>query len=324
MEYGYTLMSEEHGPVELVGVARDAEAAGFSFVVQSDHFHPWVPEQEHSPNAWVTLGAVAQATSEVRLQTFVTCPFLRYHPAVVAQQAATLACLAEGRFTLSLGAGERLNEHVVGRGWPPVDVRHEMLAESAQVIRLLWSGGYQSFRGRHVTLEDARIFDLPDGLPPIAIAVSGGASLQIAIEHADELVATEPASELVSQFRDAKGADAIATTQLPVCFSSDASSGLETARQYFRWSALGWKVQAELPNPVNFDAASAQVRPDDLQDTIPTGPDPQPYVDAVKKMRDAGFDRLAFVQVGPDQRQFFDFWDSELRDALRELEPAGV
>src|SRR4051812_3215188 len=110
-------MTEEHGPVELVQLAKRSEAAGFDFLVQSDHFHPWVPEQRHAPNAWALMGAVAASTSTIRLQTFVTCPIIRYHPAIVAQQAATVACLAENRFTLSVGAGERLNEHVVGRGW---------------------------------------------------------------------------------------------------------------------------------------------------------------------------------------------------------------
>ena len=249
----------------------------------------------------------------------MTCPFLRYHPAVVAQQAATLACLSGGRFTLGVGAGERLNEHVVGRGWPPVDVRHEMLRESLEVIRALWSGGYHSFRGSHIVLEDARLFDLPDEPIPLAMAVSGRESLAVALDHADELIGTEPLPELIDEFRAAKGQTAGACTQLPVAWAADDESALTTAQRMFRWSALGWKVQAELPNPVNFDAAAQTVRPEDLAESIPHGPDVQRYVDAVRTMRDAGFDRLAFVQVGPDQDGFFRFWNDELRDALTEL-----
>src|SRR6478609_4255427 len=228
-------MSEEHGPTDLVRIAEEAEDRGFDLLVQSDHFHPWVPEQEHSPNCWVTLGAVAQATRTIDLRTFVTCPFLRYHPAIVAQQAATLACLSDGRFTLGVGAGERLNEHVVGRGWPPVDVRHEMLREALEVIALLWGGGYQSYRGQHVTMEDARLFDLPDEPIPVAMAVSGPASLAIAVDHADELIA---------EFRAVKGAAARACTQLPVVWAQKADDALQTAHRMFRWSALGWKVQS--------------------------------------------------------------------------------
>jgi len=319
VHYGYTLMSEEHGPVELVRIAQEAEDRGFELLVQSDHFHPWVPEQQHSPNCWVTLGAVAQATTSIALRTFVTCPFLRYHPAIVAQQAATLACLSDGRFTLGVGAGERLNEHVVGRGWPPVDVRHEMLGESLDVISMLWSGGYQSYRGAHITLEDARLFDLPEDPISIAIAVSGPESLEIALAHADELIATEPVPALIGEFRAAKGAAAGACTQLPVVWAPTADAALETAHRMFRWSRLGWKVQAELPNPVNFDAAAQTVRPEDLADTIAHGPDVETYVQAVQRMADAGFDRLAFVQVGEDQAGFMRFWTDELQPALRDV-----
>lgn len=316
MELGYTLMGEEHGPRELVEIAVEAEARGFDFLVASDHFHPWVPEQEHSPAVWSVLGAVAQATSRVGLQTLVTCPILRYHPAIVAQAAATIACLSDNRFRLGLGAGERLNEHVVGLGWPAAEERHLRLREAIDVIRLLWQGGYQSYRGEFVRLEDARVFDLPSEPIPIAVAVSGEESLQLAIDHADELVATEPLGDLVEQFRAAKGARASAVTQIPVCWAADQETGRATAHRQFRWSALGWKVQAELPNPVNFDAASQTVRPDDLAEAIPAGPDVQPYVDAVERSRAAGFDRICFVQVGEDQRGFFDFWSNELQPAL--------
>jgi G6PDH family F420-dependent oxidoreductase len=316
MKFGYTLMSEEHGPKELVEVAQRAEDAGFEFLVQSDHFHPWVPEQQHSPNCWTTLGAVAQATSTIGLQTFVTCPILRYHPAIVAQQAATLGCLSDGRFTLSVGAGERLNEHVVGRGWPPVDQRHEMLGEALDIIGALWNGGYQSYRGEHFTLEDARLFDLPDERIRIAVAVSGPESLRIALAHGDELIATQPVPDLIEAFRKDKGADAPATTQLPVSWGTDRDAALESAHRLFRWSALGWKVQSELPNPVNFEAASQFVRPEDLGDTIPHGPDVEPYVQAAERMADAGFDRIAFVQIGDDQAGFLRFWRQELQPTL--------
>lgn len=313
--YGYTLMSEEHDPRELVDIARTAEGLGFDFLVASDHYHPWVPEQQHSPYAWTVLGAVAAVTERVELATLVTCPILRYHPVVVAQKAATMAVLSEGRFTLGVGAGERLNEHVVGRGWPPADVRHEMLGEAVHIMKLLWQGGYQSWRGEHFTVEDARVFDLPDTPVPVAVAGSGPASVQLAVEHGDALVATEPDADLVGRYAGAGGTGET-WGQIPVCWNADAEKGLELAHQQFRWSALGWKVQAELPNPVNFDAAARTVRPEDLAGSIPTGPDLEPYVEAARAWTDAGFTRIAFLQVGPDQDGFFSFWDRELRDAL--------
>src|SRR3954454_19135698 len=159
--YGYTLWSEGHDPRELVRQAVVAEEAGFDFLVMSDHYHPWLPGQSHSGFAWSMLGAVAQATESIDLATMVSCPIIRYHPAIIAQGAATIGVLSEGRFTLGVGAGERLNEHVVGAGFPAADIRQEMLAEAIEIFRLLWSGGYQSFRGRYFTVEDAQVFDLP-------------------------------------------------------------------------------------------------------------------------------------------------------------------
>ena len=172
-KFGYSLMCEEHHPSDLVADGGRAEAAGMDFLTISDHFHPWLYSHEHSPYAWSVLGALAATTRDVRLVSLVTCPFLRYHPAIVAQKAATVAAMSGGRFDLGLGAGENLNEHVVGRGWPPVRIRHEMLAESVEVITRLWEGGYHSFDGAHVRVDDARIFTLPDAPPPLHIAVSG-------------------------------------------------------------------------------------------------------------------------------------------------------
>src|SRR4051812_33368619 len=151
--FGYTLMTEQSAPRDLVRYAVAAEEAGFDFEVSSDHYSPWLTEQGHAPYAWTVLGAVAQATSRVDLMTYVTCPTMRYHPAVVAQKAATLQSLAEGRFTLGLGAGENLNEHVIGQGWPAVGIRQEMLVEAVEIIRALHSGELTDYRGDHFDVE---------------------------------------------------------------------------------------------------------------------------------------------------------------------------
>ena len=194
--FGYTLMTEQAGPRELVRYAAEAERAGFDFEVTSDHYFPWLDEQGHSPNAWVTLGAVAQATERVDLMTYVTCPTMRYHPAVVAQQAATVQLLSDNRFTLGLGAGENLNEHVVGRGWPPVNVRHEMLVEAVQIISALFDGGYGNFSGDHFRVDSAKLWDLPDIRVPIAVAVSGDQSVRRFAPLADAMIAVEPEATL--------------------------------------------------------------------------------------------------------------------------------
>src|SRR5690349_3520440 len=153
--YGYKLMSEEHGPSDLVRNASRAEKAGFDFVAISDHFHPWLSSQGHSPAAWTVLGAVAAQTERVGLVTAVTCPTIRYHPATVAQSAATLAILSNGRFTLGLGSGENLNEHVVDHGWPSPRERQDMLADAVEIIERLWEGEEVSHDGPYFSIDRA-------------------------------------------------------------------------------------------------------------------------------------------------------------------------
>ena len=169
-EIGYALSSEEHAPADLVRYARLAEERGFTYALISDHFHPWTDRQGQSPFVWSVIGAIAEATERLRLGTGVTCPTIRIHPAIIAQAAATAAALMPGRFFLGVGTGENLNEHILGDRWPEGRVRLEMLEEAIEVIRLLWQGGYQSHHGTHYTVEQARLYTLPDEPPPIMVA----------------------------------------------------------------------------------------------------------------------------------------------------------
>ena len=317
VEIGYTLMGEQRGPRQLVDDAVLAEQAGFDFLVASDHYSPWLEVQGHSPYVWTVLGAVAQATSTVPFMTYVTCPILRYHPAVVAQKAATLQLLSEGRFSLGLGAGEQLNEHVVGKGWPPVDVRHAMLTEAVEVIRELWSGGFTNYRGTHFTVESAKLYDVPEELPRIGIAASGRQSTGLAASHGDYLIATEPKAEILSSYRDAGGTGE-AVGQFGVCYG-EPDKALQTLHEQFRWMGLGWKVNSELPGTSAFDSASQFVRPEDMAASSAWGTDVEPYVEKVKAFVDAGFSRVALVQVGPDQAAFCEWFATTLKPVLAEL-----
>jgi len=177
---GYTLMCEQSGPKELVSSVTAAEGAGFEFAVISDHYAPWLDAMGHSPYAWSVLGAAAQATESIGLMTFVTCPIKRYHPVVIAQKAATMASLSDGRFTLGLGAGENLNEHVTGGGWPPVNLRHAMLEEAVEIIRDLFDGGYVNHQGDHFQVDSDKLWDRPEVRTPIGIALSGRQSCALA------------------------------------------------------------------------------------------------------------------------------------------------
>jgi G6PDH family F420-dependent oxidoreductase len=322
MQLGYTMMTEQAGPTDLVDHVVAAEAAGFDFAVCSDHFFPWLPEMGHSPHAWTTLGAAAHATSRIPLMTYVTCPTFRYHPTVVAQQAATLQLLSGGRFTLGLGAGENLNEHIVGGGWPGADVRQEMLVEAIHIIRDLFDGGYVNFRGEHFDVESAKLWDLPDQRVPIGVAVSGAQSTAIAGELADLMIAVEPEPELGEQFDAAGGAGKPRVGQMPISFGTDKAAAVTRAHSLFRWFGLGWKVNAELPGPPAFDAASSFVREDDVAEGIPCGDDVDAVLTAAKEYADAGFTQLALVQIGGDQQAPFIEWAQQtLMPAWREAFP---
>jgi G6PDH family F420-dependent oxidoreductase len=226
--FGYTLMTEQSGPKELVGYAVDAEEAGFDFEVSSDHYSPWLTTQGHAPYAWTLLGAVAQATSRVELATYVTCPTMRYHPAVVAQKAATMQLLSDGRFILGLGSGENLNEHVVGEGWPPVAQRQDMLEEAVQIIRELHTGELVTWEGDYFRVDSARIWDAPEGGVPIGLAVSGDASIERFAPLGDHLIAVEPDASLVTGWAEARGPSAPQSRtigQIPISWDPDDRGG---------------------------------------------------------------------------------------------------
>ena len=318
MHLGYTMLCEQAAPKQLVGDLARAEETGFDFSVISDHYFPWLEEQGHSPYAWSVLGAAAQASSRIGLMTFVTCPTMRYHPAVVAQKAATMGLLSDGRFTLGLGAGENLNEHVVGRGWPSADVRHTMLAEAAEVIGLLFDGGYVNYAGTHVTVDSAKLYDLPAQRVPVAIAASGKRSATLAAEHGDAMIAVEPDAGVVSAFEAAGGSGRPRYGQIPVCYGPDADEAREYAAKSWGWAAPGWKVMSELPGPASFEAYAELLRPAEIVAQVPCGPDLGPYLKAVRAYADAGFTHVALVQIGAErQRDFFEFAEAELLPALR-------
>jgi G6PDH family F420-dependent oxidoreductase len=319
--FGYTMMCEQSGPRQLVRDVRQAEEAGFDFSVISDHYQPWLDSQGHSPYAWSVLGAAANATERIGLMTYVTCPTIRYHPAVVAQKAATMQILSGNRFRLGLGAGENLNEHVVGKGWPSVGVRHGMLEEAIDVIAALFDGeGTVNHRGRYFDVETAKLWDLPDERVQIGVAVSGRDSCALAGRKADLMIGTEPKRELGEMFDEAGGAGKPRVGQIAVCYDPDEQAGVRRAHDQFRWFGFGWRVNADLPNPEGFDAAARFVTPEDVAGSIACGPDVGRHVEAVKPYLDAGFDEVAFVQIGAESQQPFIEWAGrELLPALRSL-----
>jgi G6PDH family F420-dependent oxidoreductase len=313
LKLGYKLMSEEHGPKDLVRNAQRAEQAGFDFAAISDHFFPWIEEQGHSPLAWSVLGAIANATERLGLMTAVTCPTMRYHPAIVAQGAATLALLSGDRFTLGLGSGERLNEHVIGTGWPGIAERHERFSDAVDIIQGLLTGELSNFRGKHLQLDNARLYDRPKVKPPVVIAAGGPKAARFAGEKGDGLMATEARKDLVEAFAR-KGPR---YAEVAMCCAKREDDARKAAHKYFRWSLLGWPVQAELPDTKGFAAASKQVSPEAVAQKISCGPRAEPHLEAIDKFIKAGFDHIILVQIGPDQDYFLDLFKRELAPALR-------
>jgi G6PDH family F420-dependent oxidoreductase len=315
------MMCEQSPPDQLVQDVCHAEQAGFDFSVISDHYQPWLASQGHSPYAWAVLGAAANATERIGLMTYVTCPILRYHPAVVAQKAATVQILSGNRFRLGLGAGESLNEHVVGEGWPSVGTRHRMLDEAVQIIRALLAGDDPvNFHGDYFDVDSARLWDLPNDPVPIGIAVSGPDSCRLAGDQADVMIATEPKAELGEMFDAAGGAGKPRVGQVAISFDPDRERAIERAHDQFRWFGLGWKVNADLPNPDSFQGATELVTPGQVAEQLACGPDVEEHVEKIRPFVAAGFDEVALVQIGADtQHDFIDWAQEKLLPALRSL-----
>lgn len=324
MEFGYTMLCEQTPPKQLVADLVTAESADYDFSVISDHYFPWLEEQGHAAYAWSVLGAAAQATERIPLMTFVTCPTMRYHPAVVAQKAATLQILADGRFTLGLGSGENLNEHVVGKRWPTVARRQEMLREAIQIIRELFTGELVDWKGEHFEVDSARLWDVPQTPVAIATAVSGERSVETFAPLSDHLIAVEPDKDLVDAWHEARRATGLpgharVIGQIPICWDPDRDAAVHRAHDQFRWFSGGWAVNSDLPTTAGFDGATQYVRPEDVAESIPCGPDLDAIVDAVSAYWEAGFTDIALIQIGDEsQEQFLTEAAAPLLDRLRE------
>jgi G6PDH family F420-dependent oxidoreductase len=313
-EFGYFLSSEEHGAPSLVRTAQQAEEAGFRSVWISDHYHPWLDSQGESAFVWCVIGGIA-ATTNLRVTTAVTCPTFRTHPAVIAHAAATAATMLDDRFALGVGSGERLNEHVLGQHWPPVDVRLEMLEEAVAIMRDLWTGEKVSHRGPHYTVENARIYSRPEAQPPVLVSGFGRKSTDLAARIGDGYINTKPNAELVHRFVDG-GGKGIKAAGVKVCWGEDEQQCMKLVHELWRSSGVPGELSQELAMPSHFDQASQLVTAEQLAEKITCGPDPNAHAAAIKKYVDAGFDEIYISQVGHDQEGFFEFFNRELRPPL--------
>jgi G6PDH family F420-dependent oxidoreductase len=306
MKVGYWLSSEEHGPKELVENAVRAEAAGFEHVLISDHIHPWVDAQGHSPFVWGVIGAIGYATDRIRLGTAVTCPLIRVHPAIVAHAAATAQALMDGRFFLGVGTGENLNEHVLGGRWPRADERLEMLEEAVELIRSLLGGEYETFRGTHYTVDQLKLYDAPKDAPPIVVAAAAENAAELAAAKGDGTMNTTPDADLVKKYKAAGGKEPI-YGKITGCFAPDAETARKIALERQPNVAMGGSLSQELALPRDFEAVAELVRPDDLEGSLVLGSDPTMWRERIDEYERAGFTHVCLHDVGPTQAEFIDF-----------------
>ena len=306
MEIGYWLSSEEQSPRELVENAKRAEEAGFGHVLISDHIHPWVDAQGHSPFVWGVIGAIAEGTQRIKLGTAVTCPLIRIHPAIVAHAAATAQSLMDGRFFLGVGTGENLNEHVLGDRWPRADERLEMLDEAVDVIRALLGGEYETYRGKHYTVEQAKLYDAPTEPPPIIVAAKAEHAARLAAAKGDGTMNTSPDADLVKLFKDAGGTGPI-HGKVAGAFAPSEDEARKIARERQPNTALGGDLSTELALPRDFEAAAELVREEDLEGSLVFGDDPGEWREKIAEFEEAGFTHVALHNVGEDQKGFIEF-----------------
>lgn len=321
-EIGYKLCSEEQSPEELIHFAHRAEESGFDFAMISDHYHPWTDQQGQASFVWAVLGGIAQVTERLKLGTAVTCPTTRIHPAIIAQASATIATMMPGRFMLGVGSGENLNEHILGNHWPEADVRLEMLEEAVSIIRLLWQGGQQSHHGKYYTVENARLYTLPNEPPPILVAASGQKSVELAGRIGNGLCATSPDKELKQQFEKAGGKGKPCYAEMTVCWAENEAEARRTAFERWPNAAITGELSQILPVPAHFEQAAKMLTEEEVAKDIVCGPDPEAHLEKLNEYVEAGFTHVWVHQVGTDQEGFFQFYEQEILPKLAQQTPA--
>jgi G6PDH family F420-dependent oxidoreductase len=309
---GYFLAAEEFTPAQLLEQARAAERAGFHGLWISDHYHPWNSEQGQSAFVWTVLGALAEATSDLRVATAVTCPTVRIHPAVIAQAAATTAAMFEGRFLFGVGSGEALNEHILGDPWPPADIRLGMLEEAIELIRALWTGDTVTRVGRHYRVEQAKLWTRPEEPPPILVSGFGPKAVDLAARIGDGYCTTGPDEELISRFRSNGGGDKLVQAGMKVCYGPDEAEAVKTVTRIWPNESLPGELAQVLPTPPHFEQACSLVTEEMIAESVPCGPDLDRHAEAIEEYADAGVDELYVQQIGGGHDRFFEAYARDI------------
>lgn len=309
---GYAASFEQFHPTDLLEYCKLAEKNGFEVVTASDHFHPWVPSQGHSAFVWSWLGALGQATN-MRFLTGVTPPGWRYHPAIIAQAAATLEAMYPGRFALGLGAGEALNEHIVGDYWPEAPTRLERLAEAIEIIQKLFTGKVVKHTGKHFKLESAKLYTMPDAPPPIYVATAGPIQSGRTGKTVDGIITVGAADDklkmLMERFeKGAREAGKDPATmprmlQLKVSYAASDQEAIDKAVEDWPNGGMNFP-KADIRNPEDFEAMAKLVRPENFKNRVFTSADLEAHTANVQHYIDLGFKEIHIHNVNRDQETF--------------------
>ena len=312
LKIGYALSGEQQPPLNLIKYAKEAENAGFDFVTISDHYHPWLESQGQSPHVWTTIGGISQVTKKIPIVTAVSCPTFRQHPAIVAQAAATVASIIPGRFTLGVGSGENLNEHIFGDSWPDAPTRIEMLEEAVDIIRTLWKGGMRDYDGKYYYVENAQIYTLPEKLPPIIMSAFGPLAARTAGENGDGFITGNTSKDLIDTFKASGGAGKPCYSGATVCWDENEEDAIKTAYKHWPIVAMKGELSWEIKTTTHFEQIAEMITKDDVAKNTLCSPDPEKFIKEIKIRIDAGFDHIYFQQIGLRQSEFIEFCEKEI------------
>ncbi len=329
---GYAAMFEQFTPTDLLRWSRQAEDAGFGGIMASDHFHPWTPQQGQAAFVWAWLGALGAQTSRVAFGTGVTAPGPRYHPAILAQAAATLEAMYPGRFYLGMGAGEALNEHITGDYWPEAPIRLQRLEEGVEIIRKLMTGKVTKYQGTHFRLESAKLYTLPTTPPPIYIASSGPVNSERTGRIADGYITVGASDEkirtLLARFeKGAREAGKDPATmpriiQLHLSWAESREAAVEQAAREWPNGGMAFP-KADIRNPEDFAAMAQIVRPENFEGRVFMSADLDAHTAHLQHYIDLGFDQVYVHNVGRNQQAFIDAFGRSVLPRLRWPERAA-
>ena len=324
---GWNAASEQYDPLDMLDQAVAAEKAGFESISASDHFHPWDPSG-HSCNIWTWLGAAAARLNGIEIGTGVTCPILRYNPAILAQSAATVDRMNKGDFYLGVGTGEAMNEYPMTGLWPGYDKRQDMMREAVELMRLLWSGDEVTFNGKYYGTRKARLYTMPRRRIPIYVSSLVPNSAFFAGYYGDGLISVANTPEvmkaIIANFEAGARKAGKDPEKMPkqveimVAYTDDVDAAVKIFKQYWAGTTIIATHLQNIYTPEMVAANGAVVGDDVIRNRQCISRNPEVHAKSAQRFIDAGFNRLYFHSAGPDQYEFIEGYGRDVLPIIRE------